>query len=115
MDTIEVFVVISPWIMKLSQLYLYDTDITAQRPNLAAYIEKPHKDAQRDRIHDYAVRVNVLFYYLTVWLRQNHAPGVKDTAARVSKNLQSIHFFSWYTCIDNIWDVWPGGRCFESS
>ena len=48
MDTIEVFVVISPWIMKLSQLYLYDTDITSQRPNLAAYIEKPHKDAQRD-------------------------------------------------------------------
>ena len=68
MDTIEVLVllVISPWIMKLSQLYLYDTAITSQRPNLAAYIEKPHKDAQRDQIHDYAVRVNVLFATLQV-------------------------------------------------
>lgn len=73
MDSIEVFVVIPPWIMKLSQLYLYDTagwapdtDITSQRPNLAAYIEKPHKVTQRDRIHDYAVRVNVLFATLQV-------------------------------------------------
>ena len=54
-DSIEVFLVLRPWIMTLSRLYLYDTDITSQRPNLAAYIEKPHKDAQRDRIHDYTV------------------------------------------------------------
>ena len=93
MDTIEVFVVISPWIMKLSQLYLHDTDITSQRPNLAAYIEKPHKDAQRDRIHDYAVRVNVLFYYLTVWLRQNHALGLK-TQLRASVKIFSPFIFS---------------------
>ena len=65
-DSIEVFLVLRPWIMTLSRLYLYDTDITSQRPNLAAYIGKPHKDAQRDRIHDYTVRVNVLFATLQV-------------------------------------------------
>ena len=65
-DSIEVFLVLRPWIMTLSRLYLYDTDITSQRPNLAAYIGKPRKDAQRDRIHDYTVRVNVLFATLQV-------------------------------------------------
>ena len=65
-DSIEVFLVLRSWIMTLSRLYLYDTDITSQRPNLAAYIEKPHKDVQRDRIHDYTVRVNVLFATLQV-------------------------------------------------
>ena len=58
---------------------------------------------------------NCSFCNLTGWLSQNHAPGVKDTVARISKNLQAIHFFSCYTCINNIWDVWLGGRCFESS
>ena len=42
-------------------------------------------------------------------------PLVKGTAARDSKNLQAIHFFSCYTFINKIWDVWLGVRCFESS
>lgn len=41
------------------------------------------------------------------------SPGVKNTFAPV--NLKTIHFFSCYTCINNIWNIWLGVSCFESS
>ena len=114
-DSIEVFLILRPWIMTLSPTISiwHRHYISTTKPG-CIHRETPQRCTERPNswLHGSS---KCSFCNLTGWLSQNHAPGVKDTAACASKNLQAIHFFSCFTCINNVWDVWLGVRCFESS